>query len=115
MRSPRQPCPASASHELVLADRLAGALNERDQNVQGSAAEAQRYSVLKQHPLSRNQAERSEGESFFIHRGIVSRTSGFIQTKETLRNVTAGHPRLLPQIRCPQIIAKAALAHLHNH
>jgi hypothetical protein len=33
-------------------------------------------------------------------------------TKETWRNGTAGHPRLLPQIRCPQMAAKAALAHL---
>src|SRR5258707_14588854 len=38
----------------------AGAFNQRDENVQRPAAEAQRLSVLEQHALSGNQAKRSE-------------------------------------------------------
>ena len=40
-----------ASDQLVFVDRLAGALNERDENVQGPAAKAQRSPVLEQHAL----------------------------------------------------------------
>src|SRR5712671_4572429 len=36
-----------------------------------SNARPQRLSVLEQHALSGDQAERSEGEGFHIHRGIV--------------------------------------------
>src|SRR5712671_3348386 len=36
-----------------------------------SNARPQRLSVLEQHALSGDQAERSEGEGFLIHRGIV--------------------------------------------
>ena len=59
------PC---AGDEPILVDRLAGAFDERDQNIESAAAEAQRLPVIKQRPLSRNQLERSEGEGLFIHR-----------------------------------------------
>ena len=104
-----------ARYQLILADRLAGAFNQRDENVQRPAAEAQRLSVLEQHALSGNQAKRSESEGFFIHRGRPQGDSHFILTEETFRNATEGYPSILPQIRCPQITAKAALAHFHNH
>ena len=61
----------SAGDQLVLVDRLAGALNKRDEDVQSPAAEVQRLPVLEQHALRGDQLERSEGESFLIHREIV--------------------------------------------
>ena len=84
-----------ASDELVLADRLAGAFNQRDENVQRPAAEAQRLSVLEQHALGGNEAKRAEGEGFFIHRGRPQGDFHFILTEETFRNATAGYPSLL--------------------
>jgi len=73
--------------QLILADDLAGALDQRDEDVESPAAEAERFSVLKQHTLSRNQVERSEGEAFFIHReiGLKKQESRFIQAGEVFR------------------------------
>ncbi len=81
-----------ASDQLFLADPLAGAFNQRDENVQRPTTEAQRLSVLEQHALSGNQAKRSEGEGFFIHPGRPREDSHFILTEETFRNATAGYP-----------------------
>ena len=60
-----------ARDEFVFVDRLAGAFDKRDEYVQSPAAETQRFPILEQHALSRDQAERSEGEGLFIHREIV--------------------------------------------
>jgi hypothetical protein len=42
----------SAGDQLILVNCVAGALNERDKDVQGAAAEAQRFHVLEQLALS---------------------------------------------------------------
>ena len=65
----------SPGDQLLFRDRLAGALDERNQNIERTAPEAQRFPVLEEHALSRDQPERSEGEDFFIHRAIVLRAS----------------------------------------
>ena len=57
--------------QLLFRDRLAGALGQRNQDLERAAAEAQRFPVLGEHALSGDQPERSEGEDFFIHRGGV--------------------------------------------
>jgi len=57
-----------AGDQLVLVDRLAGAFDERNQNIQRAAAEAQWFPVIEQYSLRRDQPERSEGEGLFIHR-----------------------------------------------
>jgi hypothetical protein len=59
----------SPRNQLLFRDRLARALDQRNQNIERAAAEAQRLPVLRKHPLRRDQTERSEGEDFFIHRG----------------------------------------------
>src|SRR3984893_14132455 len=71
-----------AGDQLILSDRLAGAFNKRYKDVQGPAAEAQRFPVLEQHALSRYQAERPEGEGFFIHRRSVLKNFRFIHSAE---------------------------------
>lgn len=40
-------------HQLALADQLAGALNQREQDVQRAAAETKGFAGLQQEPLSR--------------------------------------------------------------
>ena len=64
--------------QLLVGDRLAGAFDKREENVQGSAAEAQRLPVVEQHPLRGDQPERSEDEGFIIHGGTVLPARGFI-------------------------------------
>ena len=60
-----------ASDQTIFVDRLAGTFNERDQNIQCAAAEAQRVSVVEQQSLRGDQPERSKDEGFPIHRGSV--------------------------------------------
>src|SRR5437868_4520902 len=95
-----------ASYEFFLADRLAGAFDQRDQDIQRAAAETQRLPVVEQHPL-RDKAERSEGEGFFIHREIALKgfpihTDGgnFSQRDSNLLTRSAA-------LRVPLIAAKA--------
>ena len=57
-----------AGDELVSGDGLAGAFDQRDQDVERAAAEPQRLPVIEQRALRRDQPERSEDEGFFIHR-----------------------------------------------
>jgi hypothetical protein len=57
--------------QLFLGDRFAGVLDQFGQNVERTTAEAQRLPIVEQRSLRRDQPERSEGEDFFIHRGIV--------------------------------------------
>jgi hypothetical protein len=66
--------------ELLSGERLAGALDKRDKYLEGAAAEAQRLLVIEQHPLRREQPERSKDESLAIlHGGTVLKYFG-IQT-----------------------------------
>src|SRR5207237_5150918 len=78
-------------NELLFRDRLAGTLDERDQNIERAAAEAQRFSVLEEDALSGDQTERSEGEGFFIHREAPSEASRLISRVEKF------HKRISPQ------------------
>jgi len=48
---------------------LTGAFDERDQNIESAAAEAQRLPVIEQHPLRGDQLERPEDEALVIHGG----------------------------------------------
>ena len=57
----------SPGDQFLFRDRLAGALEERSQNIERAAAEAHRFPVLGQHALRGDQPERSEGEDFSIH------------------------------------------------
>ena len=57
----------SAGDELVSGDGVASAFNQRDENVECTAAEAQRLSVFEQHPLLRDQPERAE-DGLLTHR-----------------------------------------------
>src|SRR6266404_6156816 len=95
-----------ASDQLILADGLAGALNERDENVQSSAAEAQRFPVLEQNALGGDQAERSEGEGSFIHRGIVLKGLSIHTDRERFCNAIASYSDVLPKSRCSQKAAE---------
>src|SRR6516164_10763375 len=54
-----------AGDQLVSRDGLAGAFDQGDQDVERTAAEPQRLSVVEQHPPRRDQPERSEGEGIF--------------------------------------------------
>jgi hypothetical protein len=63
----------SPRDQLLFRDCIAGALGQRSQNIERATAEAHRFPVYGQHPLGGDQPERSEGEDFFIHRGIVLR------------------------------------------
>ena len=47
-------------HELALADQLAGALDQRDQDLQGAAAQTHRPAGLQQQPSRREQMKRAE-------------------------------------------------------
>ena len=58
----------SAGDQLILVNGLAGAFNQRNKDVQSSAAETQLFPILEQHALRGDQAERSKDEAFFIHR-----------------------------------------------
>jgi len=60
----------SPRDQLFFGDRLAGALEERSQNIERTAADAHRFPLLGQHAPGGDQPERSEGEDLFIHRGI---------------------------------------------
>src|SRR5262249_48045453 len=62
-----------ARDQFVLADRLAGAFGQRDQDVQRPAAERQWLFAVEQQPLLREQPERSEDEGRATHREIVLR------------------------------------------
>jgi len=53
---------------LVLQDRFAGVLDQRDKDLERAAAEPQRLSVLKKQPFRRIQPKRRKGEHRAIHR-----------------------------------------------
>jgi hypothetical protein len=50
--------------ELLLWERLAGAFDQRDQNVQRATAEAQRLLIVEHDSLRRHQPERSREQEF---------------------------------------------------
>ena len=50
--------------QLFFRDRLAGALDQRDENIEGAAAEPQGFLVLEKRALGGDQPEGSEGEDF---------------------------------------------------
>src|SRR5262249_7226036 len=70
--------PASPGGPLLFRDRLAGAFDQCDQNVERTTTEAHRLLVVEQHSLRRDQPERSEDEGFVIHGGTVLPARGFI-------------------------------------
>ena len=62
-------------HELVLGNDLSGAGHERDEDVQGAAAEPNRTSILEQHALARNNHERSERQTWGVHGHLLNNAS----------------------------------------
>jgi len=87
----------SAGDQLIPSDGLASAFDKCDEDIEGPCAEAQRLPVFEQLALRRDQAERSEGEGFFIHREIAPKgqpipTAGgkFSQTREQRPNQAFG-------------------------
>ena len=52
--------------KLLLWERLAGAFDQCDQNVERATAEAQRLPFAEQHSLRRDQSERPEDEGLVI-------------------------------------------------
>ena len=67
-----------ARDQLFLGDRLAGVLDQCDQNVERTTTEAQRLPIVEQRSLRRDQPERSEDEGFVIHGGTALPARGFI-------------------------------------
>ena len=57
-----------ASYQFFLADHLAGALDQKDENVEGAAAEPHRPVALKQKPLLRKEQERAKRDCASVHR-----------------------------------------------
>jgi len=57
-----------ASYQFFLADHLASALDQKDENVEGAAAEPQRPVALKQKPLLRKEQERAKRDCASVHR-----------------------------------------------
>ncbi len=57
-----------AADELVLENRLAGALDQGDQDIERAAAEPQRLPVVKHQLLRGDQPKRPKGEDRVIHR-----------------------------------------------
>src|SRR5271156_5198498 len=53
--------------QLVLADQLAGAFDERGQDVESTAAEPHRPPILEQEAPCRSPAERAKRDRAFIH------------------------------------------------
>jgi len=49
-----------ARDQLFLADELAGAFEQRDENIEGTTADLDRLAVLGEQPLHREHAERAE-------------------------------------------------------
>jgi hypothetical protein len=101
--------------QLFFCDRLAGALDERNQNVERSAADARRVPVLEKRALRRDQPERSEGEDLFIHRGSV--LSGVHNWQRSWRifassPVAARRPAATRDVTCKQ--CKNGFAQLCN-
>jgi len=60
-----------AGNQLFLWDRLAGPLDQRGQDVERTAADAQWLPVVEQHPLRGDQPERSEDQPLVIHGGTI--------------------------------------------
>ena len=60
-------------HELALADQLAGALDQGDQDLQGAAAQTHRPAGLQQQPSRREQVKRAERDRA---RGLGGRPVG---------------------------------------
>jgi hypothetical protein len=57
-----------ASYQFFLADQLASALDQKDENVKGAAAESHRPVTLKQKPLLRKEQERAKLDCASVHR-----------------------------------------------
>src|SRR6185295_13954731 len=57
-----------ARDQFVLADHLAGALDQKGQNVEGAAAEPHRPIALKQKPLVGKEQERAKRDCASVHR-----------------------------------------------
>src|SRR5215471_4212910 len=102
-----------AGDEFVLADRFAGAFDQRYQNIQRPAAEAQRFPVFEQHSLCRDQPQRPEDERLVIHRETSPRVSSSIRTAEKLCNNRSLSKRVSCELSA-QITAKPALTQIYN-
>ena len=55
-----------AGNESILVDRLAGAFDQRGEDVQGPAAEPERFLIIEQQSLRGDQPERPEDEGLLI-------------------------------------------------
>ena len=85
-----------AGDQLFLGDHFAGVLDQCDQNIERTTAEAQRLPVVKQHSLRRDQPERSEDKGLVIHGGTVLPTRGFIQRPLNFAKIDGMVPDLIP-------------------
>jgi hypothetical protein len=61
----------SPCDQLFFRDRLAGALDQRHQNIESTAAEPQWFPVLQKCALRRDQPEHSEGEGLFSPQSLI--------------------------------------------
>lgn len=62
-------------HQLILADKLTRAFDQRDQQIEGAAAETKRFVGFQQEPLRRKETEVAErygmpgGGAILVRRG----------------------------------------------
>jgi hypothetical protein len=88
--------------QLFFGDRLAGAFDERNQNIERAATDPQGLAILEKDAPSGGQPKRPEGEDVFIHRGSIasSRASTIGRDrwgdfrKPTRGNTSAGWARI---------------------
>jgi hypothetical protein len=70
-----------SGYQFALADHLAGAFDQRSQDLEGAAAEPHGPIALKQEPLRRKQPERAKRDRVSIHGLLAGSTpSGLAHT-----------------------------------
>jgi hypothetical protein len=62
-----------SSDQLLLADHLARAFDQRGENVKGAAAETHRFIPLEQEPLPCKKPERAKRDCISVHGAGLSR------------------------------------------
>src|ERR1700730_17093987 len=96
-----------AGNEFFLADRLAGALDERHQDLQRAAAETQRLPLVEQHALGGDQSKRPEYEGLVIHGGCVLKDVNIHTDRGKMRNPPTTSLRPLTRL-CPGALGRCA-------
>jgi len=98
--------------QLFFRDRLAGALGQGSQNIEGATTEAHRFPFLGQHEPRGDQPERSEDEDFFIHLQSLPEGAALGTNRGGRSRAHRYHPRAVSHARRhPQADAKMLL---HN-